>query len=187
MEEQMRTWGQSPLFMIREGEDALDAALSGRGYEIVDPVVLYLADAKSLSTDLPMTAAMPSWPPLAIQRELWQAGGIGPARVAVMERVTDPKTALLGRSGDTPSGAAFVAVHGNISMVHAIEVAPENRRCGVGRRLMQGCANWARGEGATWLTLAVTRANSAANALYRELGMEPAGGYHYRRLIEEAT
>ena len=37
------------------------------------------------------------WPPLAIVSGLWAAGGIGPARVAVMDRVTGPKAALLAR------------------------------------------------------------------------------------------
>jgi GNAT superfamily N-acetyltransferase len=45
---------------------------------------------------------------------------------------------------------------------------------------MRAAARWAEGNGATTLALAVTRANSAANALYASLGMVAAGHYHYR-------
>lgn len=183
-EDEMRGLGQRPLFMIRPGEDALDEALSQRGYDVVDPVVLYTAKVADLTEELPVTAAMPSWPPLAIQRELWQAAGIGAARIAVMERAPAPKTALLGRGGDAPTGTGFVAMHGDIAMVHALEVAPDARRGGIGRRLMQAAANWASDMGAVWLALAVTRANDPANALYRALGMNPSATYHYRRAPE---
>ena len=175
---------QRPLFMVRGDDVALDTALNDRGYEVVDPVFMYIAPISDLTADLPLTAAMPSWPPLAVQLELWAAGGIGPARVAIMERCTCPKISLLGRAGDVPSGTAFAARDGDISMVHSIEVTPEMRRKGVGRHLITAAANWAGGQSAKWLALAVTQANEPANALYRALGMREAAAYHYRRLPE---
>ena len=180
----MREMKQRPLFMVRGDDVALDTALNDRGYEVVDPGFMYIAPVSDLTADLPLTAAMPSWPPLAVQLELWAAGGIGPARVAIMERCTCPKTSLLGRAGDVPSGTAFSARDGDIAMVHAIEVTPEMRRKGVGRHLINAAANWAGGQSAKWLALAVTQANEPANALYRALGMREAAAYHYRRLSE---
>ncbi len=177
----MRDLGQTPLFMVRDEDSALDETLATRDYKIVDPVTLYLAPVDRLTAELPVATAIPSWPPFAAQLELWAASGIGPARVAVMNRASAPKAAMLGRNGDTPSGAAFVAIHDGIAMIHALEVAPDCRRKGVGRQLMQGCANWAQDAGADWVTLAVTDANTAANALYADLGMEPVARYHYRR------
>ena len=172
------------MFMIRGWDEDLDRVLEARGSEVVDPVVMYLARVAELEKALPLTAAMPSWPPLAVQRELWEAGGVGPARVEVMARATEPKTAMLGRSGDSPSGTAFVAVSEGVAMLHALEVAHDQRRKGVGRAIMQGCANWAAARGAEWMALAVTRANVAANALYADLGMRGVAGYHYRRALE---
>ncbi|MEM7751933.1 MAG: GNAT family N-acetyltransferase [Pseudomonadota bacterium] len=183
-ERQMRAMGQHPLFMIRTGHDGLDNQLAQRNYQVSDPTVLYVAPTDPLTAELPLTAAMPSWPPLATQRELWANGGVGPARVAVMERATGPKTAILGRSGDVPAGTAFVAADDTIAMVHAIEVDPTQRRQGVGRRLMHACANWATDNGATWLCLAVTRANAPAIILYHALGMAEVASYHYRRAPE---
>lgn len=183
-EREMRALNQKPLFLVKDGENELDAELEARGYTIGDPTVIYLAETAEIAAELPITAAMPSWPPLAVQLELWASGGIGPARIAIMERCSCPKTALLGRSGDVPAGTAFVAADGDIAMVHAVEVVPSLRRKSVARRMMQASANWAADQGAKWISLAVTRANAPANALYHALGMHQATAYHYRRFPE---
>ena len=48
-EEAMRALGQTPLFMIRKGDDALDAMLAERGYKVVDPVNLWIGEAQPLA------------------------------------------------------------------------------------------------------------------------------------------
>jgi len=172
---------QTPLFMIRDGEDALDTMLAAAGYAIIDPVVLYSAPLALLtSTPVPPVSSFCIWPPLAIMADLWAAGGIGPARLAVMDRAEGVKTTLLARWSDQPAGVAFVAIHRNVAMIHAIEVAPGHRRKGVGANIVRAAAHWAQDRGATHLTLAVTRANAAGNALYSSLGMQVVGQYHYR-------
>jgi ribosomal protein S18 acetylase RimI-like enzyme len=65
-------------------------------------------------------------------------------------------------------------------MLHALEVRPASRRLGLGGRLVQAAAVWAAGQGATRLSLVVTRQNAAACALYARLGMDVVGQYHYR-------
>ena len=169
-----------PLFLIRAGDEALDAALDARGWQIVDPVVAYAAPVGALTADLPGLTAFPHWPPLEIARSLWTEGGIGPARIAVMDRVSGPKAALLGRTGDRPAGVAFVACHGTEAMLHALEVRDSQRRQGLGRNLLHAAANWAATQGAIRLSLVVTRQNAAARALYARLGMQVVGQYHYR-------
>ena len=176
----MRSLGQRPLFMLRPGEDALDAWLEARGYAVVDPVVLYGIRAAEIAEEHPPSTVIPSWPPLAMQTDIWSEGGIGPARIGVMERADRPKAAILGRSGDRAAATVFVAADDEIAMVHALETKGAYRRHGVGRRLMTGAGFWAETQGAEWLTLAVTRANVAANALYRSLGMGELTAYHYR-------
>ncbi len=177
----MRALGQHPLFMVRPQDQELDRWLETRGYTIVDPVNMYLVRAEDIAEDLPMTLAIPTWPVLAIQRELWAEGGVGPGRIAVMERVSVPKVSILGRRSDTPGGTAFIAVHNGVAMLHALEVASSQRRKGVAETIMKGAANWAVDIGASWLALAVTRANGPANGLYDKLGMSVATNYHYRR------
>ena len=170
----------APLMLIRDADAALDAALDARGWRVVDPVVAYAAPVVALTADLPPLAAFPHWPPLEIARSVWAEGGIGPARLAVMDRVQGPKTALLARTDDRPAGVAFVACHGAEAMLHALEVRPEQRRKGTGQSLLHAAANWAAAQGAAQLSLVVTRQNAAARALYDRLGMRVVGQYHYR-------
>lgn len=169
-----------PLMLIRAGDTALDAALDARGWRVVDPVVAYAAPVLRLTGALPPLAAFPHWPPLEIARSIWAEGGIGPARIAVMDRVAGDKAAVLGRIDDRPAGVVFVARHGQEAMVHALEVRRPYRRQGLARNLLAAAANWAAEQGATRLSLVVTRQNAAACALYARLGMEAVGEYHYR-------
>lgn len=180
-EDAMRALGQAPLVMIRDGEAALDALLAASGYAVLDPTDAFAAPLAALDLPPPpRLAAIPAWPPLAIQRELWAEGGIGPARLAVMERAQHPKTSLLARMDDRAAGTAFVALHDGMAMVHALEIQPRFRRRGLGRQMMAGAIHWARAQGARDLGLVVTRANAAAQALYASLGLRRVGHYHYR-------
>ncbi len=170
----------TPLVLIRAADGALDAALAARDWRIVDPVIAYAAPVAAIAADLPPLAAFAHWPALEIARSIWAEGGICPGRVAVMDRVKGKRTTLLARSGDRPAGVAFVACHGRDAMVHAVEVRPALRRCGVGMILMQAAANWAASEGADRISLVVTAQNTAARALYARLGLQTVGQYHYR-------
>lgn len=172
--------GPQPLVLVRPGDAALDAALDARGWRVVDPVVAYAAPVATLTADLPHLAAFPHWPPLAIAASIWAEGGIGPARLAVMERVPGAKAAILARREDRPAGVAFAACHGTEAMLHAVEVRPDLRRQGVGETLLRAAANWAADQGADRLSLVVTERNAAARALYARLGMQVVGQYHYR-------
>ena len=169
-----------PLVLVREADTALDAALAERGWQLVDPVVAYTAPVQGLLADLPPLAAFPHWPPLQIACAIWDEAGIGSARLAVMDRATGAKAALLARLGDRPAGVAFVACHGEDAMLHALEVRPAFRRQGVGETLLHAAANWASAQGAGRLSLVVTARNTAARALYTRLQMQVVGQYHYR-------
>ena len=171
----------SDLFMVRMGEEALDTDLEALGYQVIDPTVIYKIDVAELTKDpLPHVSAFDLWPPLAIQCDIWADAGIGPERIAVMNRATGAKTSILARHSDQPAGSAFVAVHENVAMIHAIEVVRDMRRKGVGANILRCAAHWAQNEGADTLALLVTRANTPANALYTSLNFEVVGHYHYR-------
>lgn len=179
-EAMQRALGQRLLFMVRPGEGALDAALEARGYRVVDPVNIYAAPVAELLSEVPPLAAFTIWPPLAIMRDLWAEGGIGPGRLAVMARAEGPKTTVLGRVNDRAAGTAFVAIHGEIAMMHALQVVPEQRRQGSAVKMMRKAAAWAQDHGAKRFLVLVTAANAEANALYSSLGMGIVGHYHYR-------
>lgn len=177
----MAALGQTPLFVLWPRDAALDGALQARGYRRHDAVVIYEGDAAALAaTAPPFLATFPHWPPLGIARSLWAEGGIGPARLAVMDRVALPKTAILGRTGDRAAGVAFVAAVGDVAVLHALEVSPALRRQGTAHNILRAAAAWALDHGAARLLLLVTEANSNARNLYASLGMSVVGHYHYR-------
>ncbi len=177
----MRALNQQPLFQIREGDRELDMALETRGYEVVDPVIMYVIPAKELATERPpRTAAIPAWEPLQIMKEIWAEGGIGPARLEVMNRAPMPKTGFVSRWQDKPAGTSFLGMHNGIGMVHALEILPFQRRQGVARFLMHRAAFWTLENGGTHLAVICTKANVGANRLYSSLGMTVVGEYHYR-------
>ena len=172
---------QAPLFMVRPGEATLDSLLAEAGYATLDPSVIHVAPiARLTDRAVPRLAALTVWEPLQIMREIWTQHGVGPARQAVMERVTGPKTGLLARQNDHPAGTGFVAVHDAVAFVHALVVVPRERRQGAAEWFMRGAAVWAAEHGATEIAAIATRDNEAALGLYAKLGMRQAGAYHYR-------
>lgn len=174
--------GDNPLFLIRDGDGDLDAALAARGYGVVDPVLAYSAPVSALiGAGAAHMTTFPHWPPMQIARILWADAGVGPARLAVMDRVTGAKAVILGRANDRASGVAFVACHGRHAMLHALEVATAHRRQGSAQNILRAAAGWAQGQGADNLSLVVTVANAPARALYAGLGMVEGGRYHYRQ------
>ncbi len=180
----MRALEQTPLFMIRNGDEALDGMLEARGYRIVDPVVIYSLPIEQLTdVSIPRVTAFNIWEPLAIMREIWAQGGVGPARMQVMER-TEEKTAILSRWKEMPAGVAFAAIHDGICMVHAVEVLPHQRRQGVAGWMMRRAAFWAQARGATQMAVLCVVQNAGANALYRAMGFTEQGRYHYRQSPE---
>lgn len=182
----MRALGQVPLFMIRQGDGALDGVLAERGYELVDPVNVRLGPLESLMAEpLPLGIVFAGWEPLVVQQEIWKAGGIGPARLAVMERVRAPKTSIVCRLGDAPAGTGFVALHKGIAMMHAVEVAAKYRRKGVAALMCRQAAFWAAAQGGRHVAALCTRANAGSNALYSSLGLAVVGQYHYRKAKED--
>jgi ribosomal protein S18 acetylase RimI-like enzyme len=181
----MAALGQGALFRVRAGDTALDtgldAALAARGYGIVDPVMIHagpVADVAGPGAE-PMSA-FTIWPRLKISEDIWAACGIGPERLAVMDRVSQPRTTILSRRADRAVGMAFVALAGDIAMIHAIEVLPAWRRQGSAVNMMRAAAVWAQDHGAQTLACAVTSANTGARALYASLNMQNVGYCHYR-------
>ncbi|MFN3293543.1 MAG: GNAT family N-acetyltransferase [Gemmobacter sp.] len=177
-----RALGQTPLFLIRPGDEALDAMLEARGYRVVDPVHLRAAPLGAFA-EPDLMYSFPHWPPMAMCEDVWAETGIGPGRQAVMRRVKGPATAFLACAPDRidrVAGAGFAAISGQIAMIHAVEVLPRMRRQGSAHNILRSAAWWAQTHGAHWLALAVTCHNEAAGKLYASLNMSIVGHYHYR-------
>ncbi len=176
----LRSWGQRPLFSVRAGDEALDAALAARGYEAFDHSLLLAAPAAEMALLAPEDGAILCAGPLACMVELWGRHGTGPARLGIMERACAPKTWLMGRLGDRVAGCGFVAMHEGVAMLHSLTVDPDLRRRGLGALMTRAAARWALAQGGETLALAVTERNASARQLYEGLGLACAGRYHYR-------
>ena len=168
-----------PLFMVRGDQSALDTALENRGYAVKDPVTAYVINVEKIAQASGPTRVFTGWPELAVMAEVWATGGIGPERIASMERVKTTKAGFLCRANDRAAGVAFAAIDGELAMLHALEVLAHARRTNVATDILKHAAYWAAENGARHLAVLVTTANTGANALYQNLGFEKAVGYHY--------
>lgn len=178
--EVQKMWDQSPIFRVSDSETRLAEALSSRGFRDHTPTVMMTAPVATLtSLAVPPVTSFALWPPLAIQRELWEEQGIGAARQAVMARVAAPKAALLGRIEDRAAAVAFAAEVKGIAVLHALEVLPAMRRKGLAGWILREAAFWAKMQGADTMLLAVTAENAGAIALYRKLGFTEIARYRY--------
>ena len=182
-ENKMAQWHQDKLFMIKKNEIILDEALSASGYRVIDPTNIWSISSKNLSIQktLPVKT-FTIFPPLAIQRELWRANHIPPSRIEIMDRVKTHKTTIFGRINARPAASAFVAVSNKFAMVHALVVDKKCRRQGMGKFVMQKVGSWAYQMGAESVVALCTEKNYSANILYKSLGMQVIGKYHYRVL-----
>ena len=177
-----RAWGQPALFAVEREDAALAHALRRRGYREFEPTLILSSPVAPLcEAEIPQITAMALWPPLAIQREVWATCDVGPERQAVMERVQVPKAAIIGRAKDRAAGACFVAVKGEVAMMHALAVLPQLRGQGLGAWMVRRAAQFARANGAVQLGLSVPEENTGARAFYQRLGFSEIGGYSYWR------
>jgi len=177
----MKQLSQPLLFQVRKGEDGLDQLLQAHGYSVVDPVNVWAAPAETIAVERPARiTAVPAWEPLNVMKEIWQEGGIGPARLDVMHRACTPKTGIVSRWQDRPAGTSFIAIHKGIAMLHALEIKSDYRRNGLARKTMHQAAFWTLENGGHTLSVICTQGNTAANGLYQDLGMQKVGTYHYR-------
>ena len=95
------------------------------------------------------------------------------AAVFVAEAGEGPAAAglVVVRMYDTPQSPTMVPRRRG--HVEVVVVAARHRRCGLGRRLMDAAAAWARAHGAVELVLTTWAGNEAADAFYRRLGYQP--------------
>ncbi|ARO13671.1 GCN5-related N-acetyltransferase [Ketogulonicigenium robustum] len=180
----VRGWGQTPLYMLSDGDaddDALAALLQARGYQKTDAVFIF--DGPLPVAALPTDAALRlsyGWPADAAALAAWANDGrVGDARMAVMARAQGPKTVIALSDNGKPVGALFIAVHAGAAVLHALEVVPAARGRGYSHVLLGAASHWAATQGAQRMLLVVSKDNTPAVTLYLRHGLQAVGGYYY--------
>ena len=177
----LKELGKSEIFMIYEPDSLFENELDKLNYQIVDKSCVFEIAVPELIKNKPPPISMFSiWPPLNIQKVLWNSNGVGWQRQAIMDRASQPKTSILGRWSDNPVASAFVVKSGNVGFLHALVVDQNFRRQGVARALMQHAGQWANKHNCKRLMVVTTEANTAATSLYTSLEFQLVNKYHYR-------
>lgn len=172
-EAHMRAMDQTPLFMIRDKDQTLDAALAQRGYQLIDRVSLMIKDITS--TPFPANVDIET-EPTQMQKQIWSEGGINASRINIMKRAYAP-SAFISISNKATS---FVSIANRIAMSHAVEVRSTQRRQGLGAQIMAANIAWAHQQGARFSALLTVYENKPAMGLYAKLGYVGICDYHYR-------
>jgi ribosomal protein S18 acetylase RimI-like enzyme len=87
--------------------------------------------------------------------------------------VAGPASAiLLLREGDALVASVMLGFDGHRGWVYYLAVAPERRRAGLGRTMMDAAEAWLRARGAPKIQLMVREDNEAALGFYEALGLE---------------
>jgi ribosomal protein S18 acetylase RimI-like enzyme len=108
---------------------------------------------------------------------LWEACGLtrpwnDPA-ADFARAVAGPTSAvLLLHEGDALAASVMVGFDGHRGWVYYLAVAPERRRAGLGRVMMDAAEAWLRERGAPKIQLMVRADNEAALRFYEALGLE---------------
>ena len=177
----LRKLGKSEIFMIYQSDSLFEKELDKLNYQVFDKSYIFEIPVTELIKSKPPPISMFSiWPPLHIQKELWNSNGIGWQRQSVMNRVSQIKTSILGRWSDNPVASAFIAKSGNVAFLHALVVDQNFRRQGVARALMHHAGQWAEKHSCAKLMVVTTEANVAATSLYTSLEFQLVNKYHYR-------
>ena len=108
---------------------------------------------------------------------LWEECGLtrpwnDPQRDARLAIAGATSTVLGLRDGDTLTASVMAGFDGHRGWVYYLAVAPDRRREGLGRQLMDAAEAWLRDRGAPKLQLMVRTSNEEALGFYEALGLE---------------
>ena len=87
-------------------------------------------------------------------------------------RTTPTSTVLVGHAEGLLVASVMVGYDGHRGWIYYLAVAPEVRRNGLGRQMMQEAETWLRARDAPKLQLMVRNANTATIGFYERLGLE---------------
>jgi len=163
--------------------EALDAALTERGWSAYNPTAVLTADVavtlRRLPAPDPRVTVEPE--PGADWLSVYHYRGtaeLPPVARRVLAGGREPGFAVL-RDGGRPLAIARGAVDAGWIGVTAVEVDADHRRQGLGTAVMRAILDWGLARGAVSTYLQVAEENAGALALYDRLGFARHHRYHY--------
>lgn len=180
--------GAAALFRIGSLSEpaGLDARLAERGYRLQDDgFVLFKPVPPPAHFGVRPELAGVEWTfqPSTQWVKIYQSVLDGPRREAlprILDQLPWPRVFFLYRKRGLSFATALAVNEDGMVGVECVATREEGRRRGAARALMQGIEEWARAQEAHTLYLHVRGSNAAARALYRSLGYQPVGRFHYR-------
>jgi GNAT superfamily N-acetyltransferase len=91
-------------------------------------------------------------------------------RLSIAQNQIDLEASRVILDGEQIVGVGSLAIRGELGWVGGVGVAPSHRRKGIGRQLMHTLFDAARDRGLSHIQLEVITSNTAAHALYVDLG-----------------
>ncbi|WP_457282757.1 GNAT family N-acetyltransferase [Polaromonas sp. P5_D5] len=162
--------------------DALRRELGARGYTAGKPVLVEVAQVKSMRAVSAQALAETANTPDEAWAALFLAEGFDPvdgaSRVRSLSRGRDSVFASVREGGKAIAAGAAAFSHG-WSSVHGMRTDPAHRGKGLAGRVLAAMAEAAMQRGIERVFLQVEEGNAAARALYRRAGFETVWRYDY--------
>jgi peroxiredoxin/ribosomal protein S18 acetylase RimI-like enzyme len=180
--------GAQPLFQITSVSEpaGLDQRLAERGYHRREPcqtMIKSVAAPAHFGVMPDLTGVEWTFEPSAHWIKTYQSvldETRKAAAPAIIDRLPRPRAFFLYRKRGISFATALAINEDGMIGIECLATREEGRRRGAARALMTGVEVWAQKEGAHTLYLQVRANNVPALNLYRSLGYEAVGTYHYR-------
>jgi ribosomal protein S18 acetylase RimI-like enzyme len=121
---------------------------------------------------------------------LWNAAGVArpwndPARDIAFARRDAHSTVLVGIENGHIVASAMVGEDGHRGWVYYVAIAPERRRGGLGRMMMQAAEEWLMKRGVWKVQLLVRADNTRATQFYERLGYKDTTSVCLQKILEK--
>ncbi|MEK8131424.1 GNAT family N-acetyltransferase [Paenibacillus filicis] len=168
--------------------EGLDALLAEAGYELETPCLQMTATAELVLRSVTPLGRLvfelayeadERWLEDFLRLEGYEAERLRGYRHIFSAIGPDKSFFRVLENGETVALGTVVSERGYAGISNIV-VDPRHRRKGIAEQLFGRVAQWSLERGAEKLYLQVIRDNEPAVALYRKLGFETTGSYHYR-------
>lgn len=181
-EEQYRRQGLRPIFRLAQVNDimGLDAILAARAYKQIDVTSV---QGRPLRQEFEL-AAQASVVELAAWLKIFHALNPGRRDVetheAILRRIVGSLCPMVLSAGGSIVACGLSVLQGEYLGLFDIVTRDSDRRKGFGREMTESLLAWGQSQDASYAYLQVMLSNTAAQALYRQLGFGERYQYWYR-------